>query len=86
MYDFVSVDRNLHVGCFSMGIEMPIISFICVILGFVLFALHWKTRNVAILATIFWQVVSNIIYGINSTIWMGNAVIKYKIWCDISKF
>ncbi|KAB5589512.1 Pheromone B beta 1 receptor [Ceratobasidium theobromae] len=46
--------------------------------------MYWRTRNFAVLSTITWLVICNIIRGVNSAIWTGNTIVKYKIWCDIS--
>ncbi|KAB5589596.1 Pheromone B beta 1 receptor [Ceratobasidium theobromae] len=67
-----------------MGVEMPIISFICVILILILVPLYWRSSNVAVISGIAWLISCNIIRGIDTAIWMGSTAVKYKIWCDIS--
>lgn len=65
---------------------MPIVSFICAALVLILLPLYWRTRNVAVLSAILWLAICNIARGINTAIWIDNSTIKYKVWCDISKF
>ena len=31
-----------------------------------------------------WLLLANIIYGVDSLIWAGDAFIRVPIWCDIS--
>lgn len=64
--------------------EMPIASFIAIVLVILPLPWHWKARNVATLSLIACLVVGNLMRGINSIIWMDNVVIHYRVWCDIS--
>ncbi|KAB5591985.1 Pheromone B beta 1 receptor [Ceratobasidium theobromae] len=64
-----------------MGAEMPTISFLCAVLVLVLLPLHWRTCNIAMLSLIIWLAISNIVRGMNATIWIDNTIVKYKIWC-----
>lgn len=66
-----------------MRTELPILSFTCVALITMLSPLHWKSRNVAMLSIIIWLFVANLIQGINSTVWLGNATVRFAVWCDI---
>ncbi|THH28190.1 hypothetical protein EUX98_g5992 [Antrodiella citrinella] len=66
-----------------MRIELPVLSFLCVALITLLSPLHWKSRNVAVLSTIIWLFVANLIQGINSAIWLRDATARYPVWCDI---
>lgn len=65
--------------------ELSILSFLCTILLLGLGVLHFKSRNIAVLALILWLLVGNIIQGVNSIIWSGNAVVHFTVWCDISE-
>ncbi|KAB5588812.1 Pheromone B beta 1 receptor [Ceratobasidium theobromae] len=78
---FTILDHPLF---FKMGLDMPIVSFICAISILILLPLHWRTRNYAVLLSIIWIATTNLIRGINSAIWANNTDIKYEIWCDIN--
>ncbi|KAG9124469.1 a-factor receptor [Ceratobasidium sp. 392] len=46
---------------------------------------HWKARNTGTLLYIFWTVVGNIIFLVNSIIWNGNfETDPVPVWCDIT--
>lgn len=64
--------------------ELPIVSFLAVILVLLPLPWHWKARNVATLSLIAWLVVINFMRGVNSIVWMDNVRIHYRWWCDIT--
>lgn len=66
-----------------MRSELSILSFTSAILLIALFFLHAKSRNVAVLALIGWLLVCSIVQGVNSVVWVGNAVDRAPVWCDI---
>ncbi|KAI6002483.1 Rcb2.42 [Pisolithus orientalis] len=67
-----------------MRAELLVGAFIAA--GIVLIPLpwHWRARNVAMLSTIVWLFVSNIIYAIDAIIWAGNVADSAPVWCDIT--
>lgn len=66
--------------------QIPIFSLLAAILVLIPLPWHWRARNVATLALIFWLSVVNLIYGVNSLIWAGNVDYRIPVWCDISEF
>jgi pheromone a factor receptor len=68
-----------------MRVELPIISFICTVLVLIPLPWHWRARNVATVSIIVWLTICNVTRGINAIVWGGSTVVKYHVWCDISK-
>lgn len=66
--------------------ELPIFAFLTAALVLVPIPWHWRARNVATLAIIFWLFVVDVIYGVNTIIWAGNVRNPVPVWCDISGF
>lgn len=67
-----------------MRIELPIVSFISLVLVLIPLPWHWKARNISTLAIIFWLASLNLIRGVNSIVWSNTVVVKFPVWCDIS--
>jgi pheromone a factor receptor len=62
----------------------------CVVFSFIaLFAVclplpwHWRARNIATLAVIFWLFLANAVIFTNGIIWSDNYVDHSPLWCDI---
>jgi hypothetical protein len=68
-----------------MGIELPIGAFIAATIVLIPLPWHWRARNIATLSIIAWLFISNVVYGVNSIIWMGNTAKVALIWCDIGE-
>lgn len=66
--------------------ELPIFAFLTAALVLVPIPWHWRARNVATLAIIFWLFVVDFIYGVNAIVWAGNVRNPVPVWCDISAF
>ncbi|KAF8960683.1 pheromone A receptor-domain-containing protein [Flammula alnicola] len=67
--------------------ELPVFAFVSAVLVLIPLIWHWRSRNVAILAMIFWLSIVDIIYGVNAIVWAGNVGNPIPVWCDItSKF
>ncbi|KZV83956.1 fungal pheromone STE3G-protein-coupled receptor [Exidia glandulosa HHB12029] len=64
--------------------ELPIFSFLAVLLVLLPLPWHIKARNVATLSLIAWLAVCNFMRGVNAVIWMNNVHIHYRVWCDIT--
>ncbi|KDQ50564.1 hypothetical protein JAAARDRAFT_141708 [Jaapia argillacea MUCL 33604] len=64
--------------------ELPVGAFLAAILVLIPVPWHWRARNIATLAIMFWLFTINIINGVNSIIWAGNAIIRVPVWCDIT--
>jgi hypothetical protein len=69
----------------NMRVELPICSFIGVVLVLIPLAWHWRARNVATLSTIAWLAITNFTHGVDSIVWANNIIIRIPVWCDISK-
>ncbi|KAI6030039.1 Rcb2.42 [Pisolithus marmoratus] len=67
-----------------MPAELPVGAFIAAGLVLVPLPWHWRARNVAMLSTIAWLFVLNIIYAIDAIIWAGNVTDSAPVWCDIT--
>lgn len=65
--------------------QLPTFAFISAFLVLVPLHSHWRARNVATLALIFWLFFAGVIYGVNSIVWAGNVLDHAPVWCDISK-
>ena len=65
--------------------ELPTFAFISAFLMLVPLSCHWRARNIAVLALMFWLFVSNIIYGVNAIVWASNVRNPIPVWCDISQ-
>lgn len=68
-----------------MHAELPVISFLCVVLLAALLPLRRVRCNVPNLAIVCWLLGANFVQGTNSLIWAGNVRIRVPIWCDIGK-
>lgn len=66
--------------------ELPIFAFISALLVIIPLPWHWRARNVAVLALMFWLFSVNIIYGVNAIVWAGNVRDPIPVWCDISRW
>lgn len=64
--------------------ELPIASFLAVVLAILPLPWHWKARNVATLSIIWWLVVVNLLRGVSAIIWMDNVRIHSEWFCDIT--
>ena len=64
---------------------LPVVAFLAAFLVLIPLPLHWRARNIATLALIFWLFITDVIYGVNSLVWAGNVGDHIPIWCDISK-
>ena len=64
--------------------QLPIAAFFSAFLILVPLPSHWRARNVATLALIFWLFFADFIYGVNSILWAGNVLDRAPVWCDIS--
>ena len=64
--------------------ELPFFAFLSSTLVLIPLAWHWRARNVATLAIIFWLFFANLINGVNALIWAGNVNDPVPVWCDIS--
>ncbi|KAI5992351.1 Rcb2.42 [Pisolithus orientalis] len=67
-----------------MRAELSVGAFIAAGLVLVPLPWHWRARNVAMLSTIVWLLVSNIIYAVDAIIWAGNVADSAPVWCDIT--
>lgn len=67
-----------------MPAELPVGAFIAAGLVLVPLPWHWRARNVAMLSTIVWLFVSNMIYAVDAIIWAGNVEDSAPVWCDIT--
>jgi len=65
--------------------ELPVIAFLAAFLVLIPLPLHWRARNIATLALIFWLFITDVIYGVNAIVWAGNVGDHIPIWCDISE-
>ncbi|KAJ7182529.1 GPCR fungal pheromone mating factor [Mycena crocata] len=63
---------------------LPAIAFISFVLAFLPLLLHWRSRNIPLLSIIGWLALSDLIYGINSSVWAGNVNLAGPVWCDIT--
>ncbi|KAJ7839806.1 GPCR fungal pheromone mating factor [Mycena olivaceomarginata] len=63
---------------------LPVVAFIAFILAIVPLLLHWRSHNIPLLSILIWLALSDLIYGINSTIWNGNVNLIGLPWCDIT--
>ncbi|KAJ7725901.1 pheromone A receptor-domain-containing protein [Mycena olivaceomarginata] len=63
---------------------LPVVAFIAFILTIVPLLLHWRSHNIPLLSILIWLALSDLIYGINSTIWNGNVNLIGLPWCDIT--
>ncbi|KAI6111893.1 Rcb2.42 [Pisolithus thermaeus] len=77
----MSTVLSLHL---VMRAELPVGAFIAAGLVLVPLPWHWRARNVAMLSTIVWLFVANIIYAIDAIIWAGNVEDSVPVWCDIT--
>lgn len=68
----------------DMPAELPVGAFVAAGLVLIPLPWHWGARNVAMLSTIVWLFVSNIIYAIDAIIWAGNVADSAPVWCDIT--
>ena len=66
--------------------QLPIFAFFSAFLVLVPLPSHWRARNVATLALIFWLFFADFIYGVNSILWAGNVLDHAPVWCDISMY
>ncbi|EKM52529.1 uncharacterized protein PHACADRAFT_261014 [Phanerochaete carnosa HHB-10118-sp] len=64
--------------------ELPILSFLCLVLLMALTLLHVNSRNVAVLALIGWLLVCSLVQGVDSVAWAQNTVVRTPVWCDIA--
>ena len=53
--------------------ELPVVAFLAAFLVLVPLPLHWRARNIATLALIFWLFITDVIYGVNAIVWAGNV-------------
>ena len=65
--------------------ELPVLSFLCLVLLIALTFLHANSRNVAVIALIVWLLVCSLIQGVDNVLWSGNTAIRLSVWCDISE-
>ena len=66
-----------------MASALAAVAFSCVALLACLLPAYWTTRNVAMLAIIWWLMLCDVIQGVNAVVWAGNAEVKVPVWCDI---
>ena len=66
--------------------ETPFIvaCFVAIVMLLLPAAWHVRARNASTLLYIFWSLIGNTIYFINSLIWRGNIQNHAPVWCDIS--
>ncbi|KAF8174227.1 GPCR fungal pheromone mating factor, partial [Pholiota molesta] len=64
--------------------ELPLFALLSAILALIPAIWHWRSRNVAILALIFWLSLSNLISFVNTIVWAGNVRNPIPVWCDIT--
>lgn len=66
--------------------ETPFIvaCFFAIIMLILPAAWHIRARNASTLLYIFWSLVGNVIYFVNSLVWRGNIRNPAPVWCDIS--
>ncbi|KAJ7034227.1 GPCR fungal pheromone mating factor [Mycena alexandri] len=62
-------------------IPLPIIAALSLFLAL---PWHWRARNVATLAIIFWLFIINMIFAIDAIIWKDSFEIRAAVWCDIT--
>jgi hypothetical protein len=46
---------------------------------------HWRAGNVGTLMSIGWIFIANLIFFVNSILWMDNVSNWAPVWCDISQ-
>jgi len=63
---------------------LPFFAFLAAVLVIIPFPWHWRARNVATMALMFWLCIVNIIFGVNAIVWAGNVNNPIPVWCDIS--
>ncbi|TFY78497.1 hypothetical protein EWM64_g5515 [Hericium alpestre] len=66
-----------------MHAELPVGAFLAASAVLLPLPWHWRARNVPTLSIIAWLFVSNLIYGVNTSVWFDNARIIAPVWCDI---
>lgn len=64
---------------------LPISAFIGALLVLIPLPSHWRARNYATISLVAWLFILDIIYGVNSAVWIDNVRIRLLVWCDISK-
>jgi len=42
----------------------------------------WRERNVPALSLISWIFVMNVVYAINSVVWLRSVIVYTPVWCD----
>jgi len=65
--------------------DYPFWSFIGLIAVLLPLPWHWRARNVATLALMFWIALANLIVFVNSLVWADNFADHAPVWCDISE-
>ncbi|KZT68611.1 hypothetical protein DAEQUDRAFT_671191 [Daedalea quercina L-15889] len=66
-----------------MAAALAAVAFLCVVVLVCLLPAYWASRNIAMLALIWWLVLCNVIQGINAVVWAGNVDVRIPVWCDI---
>ncbi|KAH9837860.1 pheromone A receptor-domain-containing protein [Rhodofomes roseus] len=66
-----------------MALALAAVAFSCAALLACLLPAYWSSRNVAMLALIWWLIICNIIQGVNVVFWAGNVEVRIPVWCDI---
>ncbi|KAI0078445.1 STE3-domain-containing protein [Panus rudis PR-1116 ss-1] len=64
--------------------ELPVLSFFCFSVLFILTPIHWQSKNVAILSLLSWLGISNIIQGVDSVVWFRDTSLDGRGWCDFA--
>nr|CDR19296.1 STE3 protein [Papiliotrema flavescens] len=64
--------------------DYPFWSFVGLVAVLLPLPWHWRARNVATLALIFWIALANLIVFVNSLVWADNFADHAPAWCDIS--
>ncbi|KAH8101254.1 GPCR fungal pheromone mating factor [Cristinia sonorae] len=62
---------------------LPVGACIAAVLVLVPLPAHWRAKNVATVSLIAWFFITNMIYFVNSLVWLHDSVPRLRVWCDI---
>ena len=66
--------------------ELPVLSFLAVLVLLAVLPFHLKSRNFPFLFVIAWLLACNIIQGVDAIIWADNALVRAEGWCDLGEY
>lgn len=64
---------------------LVIFTAIAIVLCLLPIPMQWRARNTGTLLNIFWNLIGNLIWFLNATIWWDRFDNRAPVWCDFSE-